>query len=75
MDNDPESFYAFMQTLSNDCVQIATRGSETYSSNPKSRWLEQASVYLVKHLGDFRSISADIWGIAERAEAEHEKEQ
>ena len=72
-----EDCYAFacMQTLSNGCVQIASREKMPYNEIPKSRWLEQEAMYLVKALGQSDVVAPDLRQIAEEAETRHKEEQ
>lgn len=69
------AFFAFMQTLSNGCVQIAGREGIPYNEIPASRWLEQAAMYLVGALGDSSTISLEIRTLATEAKRKHEKEE
>ncbi|KKP06722.1 hypothetical protein THAR02_01211 [Trichoderma harzianum] len=70
-----KAFFAFMQTLTNGCVQIAGREGIPYNEIPASRWLEQAAMYLVGALGDSSSVSLEIRTLAEEAKSKHEKEE
>jgi hypothetical protein len=70
-----EAFFAFMQTLSNGCVQIAGREGIPYNEIPASRWLEQAAMYLVGALGDLSAVSLEIQELAAEAKRKHEKEE
>lgn len=67
--------FACMQTLSNACVQIASREKTPYHSIPKDRWLEQEAMYLVKALGQSDAVAPDLRQLAERAESKHIEEQ
>lgn len=69
------AFFAFMQTLSNGCVQIAGREGKPYHEIPVSRWLEQAAMYLVRTLGKSDAISPELQLLAKEAEQGHEKEE
>jgi hypothetical protein len=59
--------YAFMQTLSNGCVQIAGREGTPYREIPSSRWTEQHAMYLQSHVLEPDSIDEDILRIAQQA--------
>lgn len=67
--------FACMQTLSNGCVQIASREKMPYHEIPKSRWLEQEAMYLVKAFGKSDIVALDLSQIAEEAENKHKEEQ
>ena len=67
--------FACMQTLSNGCVQIASREKMPYHEIPKSRWLEQEAMYLVKALGQSDVVAPDLRQSAEEAESKHVEEQ
>ncbi|KAL6835587.1 HET domain-containing protein [Trichoderma sp. SZMC 28015] len=69
------AFFAFMQTLSNGCVQIAGREGIPYNEIPASRWLEQAAMYLVGALGDSNTVSLEIKTLAEEVKCKHRKEE
>ncbi|KAM6476039.1 HET-domain-containing protein [Trichoderma sp. SZMC 28011] len=70
-----QAFFAFMQTLSNGCVQIAGREGVPYNEIPASRWLEQAAMYLVGALGDSSAVSPEMRKLADEAKCKHEKEE
>ncbi|KAK4062813.1 uncharacterized protein Triagg1_9683 [Trichoderma aggressivum f. europaeum] len=70
-----KAFFAFMQTLSNGCVQIAGREGISYTEIPASRWLEQAAMYLIGALGDSSTVSSEIQTLAAEAKCKHEKEE
>ncbi|PNP51219.1 hypothetical protein THARTR1_08123 [Trichoderma harzianum] len=69
------AFFAFMQTLSNGCVQIAGREGIPYNEIPASRWLEQAALYLMGALGDSRAVSLEMRKLAAEAKCKHKKEE
>jgi hypothetical protein len=72
-----KAFFAFMQTLSNGCVQIAGRESKPYHEIPESRWVEQAALYLVRTMGAgaSRAIAPELFEMAKNAEHPPEKEE
>ncbi|KAL7953106.1 HET domain-containing protein [Trichoderma compactum] len=70
-----KAFFAFMQTLSNGCVQIAGREGIPYNEIPASRWLEQAAMYLMGALGDSSAVSSEIQTLSAEAKCKHEKEE
>lgn len=70
-----KAFFAFMQTLSNGCVQIAGREGKPYAEISESRWLELAALYLVRAIGTSGAITPELLAIAEKAERGHEKEE
>ncbi|KAI0813012.1 HET-domain-containing protein [Xylaria sp. FL0064] len=60
--NGDSFFFAYMQTLSNGCVQIAKREHAQYSEIPKSRWLMHAASYLVQALEETdNEYNAEQW--------------
>ena len=70
--NGEDSYlFACMQTLSNGCVQIASREKMPYHEIPKSRWLEQEAMYFVKALGQSDLVAPDLRQLAEEAESKH----
>ncbi|KAK4079051.1 hypothetical protein Trihar35433_156 [Trichoderma harzianum] len=69
------AFFAFMQTLSNGCVQIAGREGVPYNEISASRWLEQAAMYLMGTLGDTSTVSPEIQELAAEAKRKHQKEE
>lgn len=65
-----------MQTLSNGCVQIATReGTTPHHNISKSRWLEHQAMALVKTLGRSDAIAREIRNIGEAVKAKNVAEQ
>ncbi len=73
--NGESSFFAYMQTLSNGCVQTAKRDNVQYSKIPKSRWLEHAASYVVQALGDSDIVVSELREIGENTDKEHNAEQ
>jgi hypothetical protein len=67
--NGDKAFFAYMQTLSNGCVQIATRGGRQYHEIPKSEWLAQEAAYLVNALGQSDAVAPALYEIAKKTEA------
>ncbi|KAK4167907.1 heterokaryon incompatibility protein 6,OR allele [Cladorrhinum sp. PSN259] len=69
--NGDTAFFAFMQTLSNGCVQAAGHNSVPYHEVPDLTWLEKAARYIVSTVGaDSSKISPDLHKMAEVAEDE-----
>lgn len=64
--NGESAFFAFMQTLSNGCVQIATREAQPYHEIPKSEWLAEEAAYLVKVLGQSEAVALELREMAEK---------
>ena len=75
LDGEDCHLFACMQTLSNGCVQIASREKTPYHSISKDRWLEQEAMYLVKALGRSDAVASDLRQLAEAAESKHIEEQ
>ncbi|XDG10332.1 hypothetical protein ABKA04_009947 [Annulohypoxylon sp. FPYF3050] len=73
--NGEEAFFAFMQTLSNGCVQYAAREGKTYLDIPRSVWLEQAAHYLVKTLGESTFISPRLISLGKRPSRDDVQEE
>ncbi|KAI1270831.1 HET-domain-containing protein [Xylaria sp. FL0933] len=73
--NGESSFFAYMQTLSNGCIQIAKREHAQYSDIPKSRWLMYAASYLVQALEGSDAVASDLREIAREADNEYNAEQ
>ncbi|RYP20409.1 hypothetical protein DL765_002785 [Monosporascus sp. GIB2] len=72
--NGQKAFFAFMQTLSNGCVQIAGREGTPYHEIPDSRWLEQAALYLERTLGGSDVMSQELRDLV-KPKREHGKEE
>lgn len=72
--NGQTSFFAFMQTLSNGCVQAAGHRSIPYRKVPDRVWLQNAARYIVETLGASDNVSEEVRSAAETTEsnAEHE---
>ncbi|KAI0882855.1 HET-domain-containing protein [Annulohypoxylon maeteangense] len=64
--NGDEAFFAFMQTLSNGCVQAAGREGKMYLDIDDSVWLKQAATYLVNTLGESDMISLRLRSLGRR---------
>lgn len=74
--NGEDSYiFACMQTLSNGCVQIASREKMSYHEIPQTRWLEQEAMYLVKAFDKSDIVAPDLCQLAEEAENKHKEEQ
>ncbi|KAI1453486.1 HET-domain-containing protein [Annulohypoxylon moriforme] len=65
--NGDKEFFAFMQTLSNGCVQAAGREGKTYVDINDNVWLGQAAEYLVKTLGESEAISPILRSLGKEA--------
>ena len=64
------AFFAFMQTLSNGCVQAAGHESRPYREVPKEVWLRKAARYLTDTHRGSSSIAKEIETVAEMADSE-----
>lgn len=64
------AFFAFMQTLSNGCVQAAGHECRPYHKAPDHLWLCKAARYIVETLAVSENVSEDI----QRAAVETERE-
>ena len=73
--NGQSDFYAFMQTLSNGCVQIAGREGTPYREIPESRWLEQAAMYIAEALGQSETVTPELRQVANKAAGEQKAEE
>ncbi|KAI1359640.1 heterokaryon incompatibility protein-domain-containing protein [Xylaria arbuscula] len=73
--NDQPAFFAFMQTLSNGCVQAAGHEGTPYEGVSDDVWLQKAARYVVETLDRSAGISRDILDAAEATKHEdhHEK--
>ncbi|KAJ3575796.1 hypothetical protein NPX13_g3907 [Xylaria arbuscula] len=73
--NDQPAFFAFMQTLSNGCVQAAGHEGTPYEDVSDDVWLQKAARYVVETLDRSVGISRDILDVAEATKHEdhHEK--
>ena len=72
--NGQEALFALMQTVSNACVQVATREEIAYHDIPKSRWLEEHATYLAKALVCSDAMCPKLHQLAERVAGAHEGE-
>lgn len=59
------SFFAFMQTLSNGCVQAAGHECKPYHEVPDFLWLQKAARYIVEALGASDDVSEGVQSVAE----------
>jgi hypothetical protein len=66
--NGDSAFFAYMQTLSNDCIQNADREGQPYGEIPNSKWLAHQVAYLIQALGQSEEISSEIYDIAKMPE-------
>ena len=72
--NGEAAFFAFMQTLSNGCVQAAGHECRPYHEVPGSEWLQKAARHIVETLGASGDVSKDIEGAAGSTERDsHDK--
>ncbi|KAK2603103.1 hypothetical protein N8I77_009585 [Diaporthe amygdali] len=62
--NGKAAFFAFMQTLSNGCVQAAGHECRPYHDVPERVWLQKATSYIVETLGTYGDVSEDIRSVA-----------
>ncbi|KAI1374161.1 HET-domain-containing protein [Hypoxylon crocopeplum] len=66
--NGQEALFALMQTVSNACVQIATREGKAYRDIPRTRWLQQHATFLTNALANsdvcpkLRQLAAEAAG-------------
>jgi hypothetical protein len=63
--NGQTAFFAFMQTLSNGCVQAAGHKSMPYHEVPDRVWLQKAARYIVATLGASDNVSEEVRRAAE----------
>jgi hypothetical protein len=61
------AFFAFMQTFSNGCVQVAGHNLIKYDEVPESVWLSKAARHIVE---ESEHVSEDIRRVAKDAEGE-----
>ena len=66
-----EALFALMQTVSNACVQVATRKETVYHEIPRTIWLEQHATYLAKVLAGSDTICPKLHQLAEKAAGAH----
>jgi hypothetical protein len=72
--NGQPAFFAFMQTLSNGCVQAAGHKSMSYQKVPDCVWLQKAARYVVEALDMSNNVSEAIWKAAETTKSESDDE-
>ncbi|KAI1130834.1 heterokaryon incompatibility protein-domain-containing protein [Nemania abortiva] len=72
---DQTAFFAFMQTLSNGCVQAAGHECRPYHEIPDSVWLEKAARYVVDTLEASDDVSEEVRRAAgsKELEGQHKK--
>ncbi|KAF2213482.1 hypothetical protein CERZMDRAFT_39207 [Cercospora zeae-maydis SCOH1-5] len=69
--NGQEALFACMQTLSNGCVQIASREKRSYREISRIRWLKEEALYLDKAFKEYPDlIAADVRLLAEQGKSE-----
>ncbi|KAF5679457.1 heterokaryon incompatibility protein het-6 [Fusarium heterosporum] len=73
--NGETAFFAFMQTLSNGCVQATGHECKRYDSVPDSMWLQKAARFIVATLGTSDDVAEDIRREAAKSSSEGEHEQ
>lgn len=66
---DDSKLFAFMQTLSNGCIQNAHREERPYHEISKLTWLAHQAAYLLQTIGQSDTISTEIQDIAKTPEA------
>jgi hypothetical protein len=72
--NGQTAFFAFMQTLSNSCVQAAGHKSMPYHEVPDCVWLQKAARYIVATLGASDNVSEEVRRVAEVTKSESDDE-
>ncbi|KAE8445938.1 hypothetical protein EG329_012717 [Mollisiaceae sp. DMI_Dod_QoI] len=68
-------FFAFMQTLSNGCVQAAGHECRPYHEVLDCVWLWKAARYIVETLGSSDDVSEEVQKAAESAKCESDQEK
>ncbi len=68
--NGQTALFAFMQTLSNGCVQAAGHKSMPYHEIPECVWLQNAARYIADTLGASHEVSEEVRVAAEATELE-----
>ncbi|KAK4235440.1 heterokaryon incompatibility protein 6,OR allele [Achaetomium macrosporum] len=68
------AFFAFMQTLSNGCVQAAGHKSMPYHKVPDRMWLQKAARYIVQIFGASGNVSEEVRIAAEVTQPESDEE-
>ncbi len=72
--NGESAFFAYMQTLSNGCIQNAQRESlngRPYKEVPDSTWLAHEAAYLVGALGQSDEFNSELYELARTEEGEN----
>ncbi|KAI0141650.1 heterokaryon incompatibility protein-domain-containing protein [Xylariaceae sp. FL1272] len=68
--NGQTAFFAFMQTLSNGCVQAAGHGRRPYYEVPDREWLQKAAKHITETLGASGDVSEEVKEAAQGTEHE-----
>ena len=69
-----EAFFAFMQTLSNGCVQAAGHECKSYHEVLEHLWLRKAARYIVETLGASNNVSEGAQSaVGTEREGDHDK--
>ncbi|GAW14008.1 hypothetical protein ANO14919_034000 [Xylariales sp. No.14919] len=68
--NGQTAFFAFMQTLSNGCVQAAGHGCRSYHQVSDHEWLQKAARHIVETLGASDDIAEGVKEAARGTERE-----
>ncbi|KAI1162159.1 heterokaryon incompatibility protein-domain-containing protein [Nemania serpens] len=72
--NSQAAFFAFMQTLSNGCVQAAGHGCRPYHQISDHEWLQKAARHIVETLGTSDDVLGEIKEAARGTERESHHE-
>ncbi|KAL8387847.1 hypothetical protein RB595_009632 [Gaeumannomyces hyphopodioides] len=70
--NGQAAFFAFMQTLSNGCVQAAGHKSMAYHEVPDHVWLRKAARYVAETLGASDKVAEEVRRAADAAKSEND---
>lgn len=72
--NSESAFFAYMQTLSNGCIQNAQRegpNGRPYREIPNSTWLAHEAAYLVEALGRSDEVDSELYELAKSEEGKN----
>jgi hypothetical protein len=73
--NGQTAFVAFMQTLSNGCVQAAGHACQPYHEIPDNEWLQRGARYVVQALGTSDDVLDDVQEAAGKEEHVTDQEE
>lgn len=69
--NGQTAFFAFVQTLSNGCVQAAGHDCMPYEDIPETEWLQEAAAHILATVGTSGNILEEMESLAGKKEGQN----